>query len=66
MKTVKDIKKKIAELDSARINAINDRENGKTETDRAVAHNLVLVYAMQSSILEWVIEDEKTKEGDPS
>jgi hypothetical protein len=51
-----DINTEIARLDKLRLQEISNRENAKTEMEHNVAHNLVLVYAMQIQKLEWVIE----------
>lgn len=63
MKNESAIKAEIARLDMLRLNAIQERLDAKTETDHSVAHNLVMIYATQMFKLEWVLEDEKTKQG---
>lgn len=57
MKTECEIKAEIARLDILRLNAIEERNNAKTEYDHTVAHNLVMIYATQMFKLEWVLED---------
>lgn len=56
MKTIEEIKAEISKLDNLRLQSINDRDNAKSETDRQVAHNLVMIYATQMFKLEWVLE----------
>lgn len=57
MKTIEEIKSKIAEIDSKRILSIADRSNAETDAGHDVAHNCVLAYAMQQVILEWVLSE---------
>ena len=55
MKTEAQIKAEIARLDLLRLNAIQERNDAKTECDHTVAHNLVMIYATQMFKLEWVL-----------
>lgn len=57
MKSEAVIKAEIARLDILRVNAINERDSAKNEMEHNVAHNLVMVYAMQMHKLEWVLSD---------
>lgn len=56
MKNEFDINTEIARLDKLRLQEIGNRDNAKTEMEHNVAHNLVLVYAMQIQKLEWVLD----------
>lgn len=58
MKNKQQILDKIKELDAKRLKAIKERDELNIEsTSAAVASNLVLIYAFQKQILEWVLDD---------
>lgn len=58
MKNKQQILDKIKELDVNRLKAIKERDEFNIEsTSAAVASNLVLIYAFQQQILEWVLDD---------
>lgn len=58
MKNKQQILDKIKELDANRLKAIKERDEFNIEsTSAAVASNLVLIYAFQQQILEWVLDD---------
>ena len=56
MKTQQEVEVMAQELDKKRIQALIERDNAKTEMDRDVAQNLVLIYAMQHNILLEVLD----------
>lgn len=56
MKTKQEVLEMAQDLDKKRIQALIERDNAKTEMDRSVSQNLVLIYAMQHNILLEVLE----------
>lgn len=56
MKTQKEIEDMLKELEEKRLKELWNRDTAKTETDRCVAQNLVLIYAMQHNILLEVLK----------
>ena len=56
MKTQKEIEDMKKELEEKRLKELWNRDTAKTETDRCVAQNLVLIYVMQQNILLEVLK----------
>lgn len=56
MKTQQEVEEMARERDKKRIQALIERDNAKTEMDRDVSQNLVLIYAMQHNILLEVLK----------
>lgn len=57
MKSKEQIESKIKELDKERLDYISQRDKAKfTSIEAEVAHNLVVIKAMQMRILEWCLE----------
>lgn len=57
MKTEQEIRELADRLDKKRIGSLIDRDNSKTETERNVNQNLVLIYAMQHQILMEILNE---------
>ena len=57
MKSKEQIESKIKKLDKERLDYISQRDIAKfTSIEAEIAHNLVVIKAMQMQILEWCLE----------
>lgn len=58
MKTKEQILEKIERLNKMRLIELKNRDSAKDNIESSVAHNLVVIYAMQQEALEWVLEND--------